>query len=48
MTWIVRKSELGLQEKKRVHSYPYHFNYKACKREWKDRQEQLIDKIRSL
>lgn len=48
MTWIVRKSELGLQEKKRVHSYPYHFNYKACKREWKDRQDQLIDKIRSL
>lgn len=47
MTWTVRKNELGLKEKKHVHKYPYHFNYKECKRKWKGKQDKLINTVKS-
>ncbi|MYV14844.1 hypothetical protein [Ligilactobacillus salivarius] len=47
MTWTVRKNELGLKEKKQAHKYPYHFNYKECKRKWKGKQDKLINTVKS-
>lgn len=47
MTWTVRKNELGLKEKKQAHKYPYHFNYKECKRKWKEKQDKLINTVKS-
>lgn len=48
LTWIVRKRELGLEETNPNHKYPGHFDYRKTKRQWKGKQEQLIDTIRSL
>lgn len=48
MTWIVRKNELGLEETNPNNKYPGHFDYRKTKRQWKGKQEQLINTIRSL
>ncbi|OQR15929.1 hypothetical protein B6U43_02625 [Ligilactobacillus salivarius] len=47
LTWIVRKRELGLEETNPNNKYPGHFDYQKTKRQWKGREQQLVDMVRS-
>ena len=47
LTWIVRKHELGLEETNPNHKYPGHFDYRKTKRQWKDKEQQLVNMVRS-
>ena len=47
MTWVVRKNELGLKKTNKSKKFE-HFDYRKTKRQWKGKQEQLIDTIRSF
>ena len=48
LTWTIRKRELGLKETGKLHKHHGHFDYQKTKRQWKGKQEQLINTIRSL
>lgn len=48
LTWTIRKRELGLKETGKLHKHHGHFDYRKTKRQWKGKQEQLINTIRSL
>ena len=48
LTWTIRKREIGLKETGKLHKHHGHFDYRKTKRQWKGKQEQLIDTIRSL
>ena len=47
LTWIVRKRELGLEETNPNNKYPGHFDYRKTKRQWKGREQQLVDMVRN-
>ena len=47
LTWIVRKHELGLEETNPNNKYPGHFDYRKTKRQWKGKEQQLVDMVRS-
>ena len=47
LTWIVRKRELGLEETNPNNKYPGHFDYRKTKRQWKGKEQQLVDMVRS-
>ena len=47
LTWIVIKRELGLEETNLNNKYPGHFNYRKTKRQWKGREQQLVNMVRS-
>ena len=47
LTWIVRKHELGLEETNPNHKYSGHFDYRKTKRQWKDKEQQLVNMVRS-
>ena len=47
LTWVVRKRELGLEETNPNNKYPGHFDYRKTKRQWKGKEQQLVDMVRS-
>lgn len=47
LTWIVRKRELGLEETNPNHKYPGRFDYRKTKRQWKGKEQQLVDMVRN-
>ena len=47
LTWIVRKRELGLEETSPNHKYPGHFDYRKTKRQWKGKEQQLVNMVRN-
>ena len=47
LTWVVRKRELGLEETNPNNKYPGHFDYRKTKRQWKGKEQKLVDMVRS-
>lgn len=47
LNWLVRKRNLGLEETNLEHrKYPGHFDYRNTKRQWKGKEQKLINKIK--
>lgn len=47
LTWTIRKRELGLKETGKLHKHHGHFDYRKTKRQWKGREQQLVDMVRN-